>query len=104
MDSGIGSGFGLGPTEPVGDTSGAHDESLPRARESAAEGEPRRRRKEPEEISANHSDEETPETAEGADIGGVAGPASAGNKGEDNTGENNTGEDQPPPHRIDSLA
>jgi hypothetical protein len=110
MDSGIGSGFGLAHTEPVGDASAGQNQPSPRARELSKDRKDRRRRKYPEKISANLSGEE----ASRSDLEEVGGEdfqerASDGNKGKESGGgsgsENeNENEDKRPPHRVDSLA
>lgn len=97
MESGIGSGLGLGPTEPVGDAAAGENQLSPRAREPSEDREDRRRRKEkePEKTSANDSAEEASRSDAAGQSGGVGvEEASAGRKGED----------ERPPHRVDSLA
>lgn len=80
MESGIGSGFGLDETAPVGDVSAGQNQVSP----NPGEREERQRRQEPEKPSTNPA----------AD--GVA-PADTAEKASEAEGER-------PPHRIDSLA
>lgn len=82
MESGIGSGLGLDQTAPVGDVAGGQNQVSPQA----GEREERRRRPEPEKKSTDAP----------ADSAAPADAAQVGEGGE--------GEDQPPPHRVDSLA
>jgi hypothetical protein len=95
MDSGIGSGFGLGSTERVGDAAAGQNQSSPRARDREDR---RRRRKDPEKISVN--DPATKPSAGEKPQGPSEGVEEATERKEDE-GE---GEDERPPHRVDSLA
>jgi len=80
-ESGIGGGFGLDQTAPVGDVSAGQNQVSPRS----GEGEERRRKQETEENSSNH-------------------PGDAAPQADADAAENAAEQNDQPQHRLDSLA